>query len=185
MLLDELKAYDATDLRERLRHILLNWSESEIGLRHPHGPVGIVFRDQGQADLYAGGTRKILTTSGANIDVSKIRADIAHTIILSPKTIENLFISGRTIDKDVFTGKDKTVVVDPDRVLETGFSFEDFQIVNPSTFVAPDPSGVLRLYNTTPIGDIFELKNHYTDAVERLKEELDELVELLDGTEDW
>jgi hypothetical protein len=49
---------------DTIRGHIVGYSDSEIGQRHPHLPLGMMVRDTGQFDLYAGSTRVIGGMSG-------------------------------------------------------------------------------------------------------------------------
>ena len=88
---------------ETFRHLLFNYSESEIGFRHPKGPVGVVARDQGILDNYAGPTRLLLTTDGTLVGLAKNIAFICDDISFVSKSINNFYINGKTINQNFFT----------------------------------------------------------------------------------
>jgi hypothetical protein len=49
---------------KNIRTLAMGWGDSEIALRHPELPLGTIFRDSGQVDVYAGKSRLIMTIDG-------------------------------------------------------------------------------------------------------------------------
>jgi hypothetical protein len=56
--------YSEEVTNDTIRSNQLTYSDSDIGLRHPDLPVGAIFRDQGQFDIYAGQVRMLGDMSG-------------------------------------------------------------------------------------------------------------------------
>lgn len=86
------------------------WSMGEVGWRHPAGPLGVVFRDQGQTDLYAGPSRLILSLEGPSLLMSKVLAFLGQEINLNVQDVTGLRFMGKHFNPLVFSGSRKLIV---------------------------------------------------------------------------
>jgi hypothetical protein len=100
-----LQAFNELFTPSSFKHVAFNYSEKEVGLRHPDGPVGLVLRDQGQADLYAGKSRVILGVDGIILNSCRWWATCAESIKLQASSISRLYIQGKTLNQQVFAGQ--------------------------------------------------------------------------------
>lgn len=89
-----------------IRNILINYSEREVGLRHPDLPLGVMVRDQGQFDLYAGPTRLIGTMDGDMLGLARIFAVKASMAVLAAPGPESLVLAGKTPVRAAHAGAD-------------------------------------------------------------------------------
>lgn len=131
------------DFSRFVRELMLNYSDSEIGIRHPHGPVGFLTRDQGIADIYAGRSRLSLTVDGIIGAVSKVFGISSDEIYLNASDIRNLRINGKSFDRDTFLGKPVSSVIG---------SLDDLGLIGPATITERGD----RIINTVPLNTIFE-----------------------------
>ena len=100
-----IRAYEGGANNPALRHVALNYSETETGLRNRMGPVGMINRDQGIFDAFAGRQRLMLGTDGSAVLLARWAAVVADYISLRPKSLKTFSILGRTFAKDVFEGR--------------------------------------------------------------------------------
>lgn len=131
-----------------IRHILFNYSASEIGVHHPSLPCGVVFRDQGQADLYSGKARLILTTNGNIALIGKTVGLSGEYISLIPKDIKNFRILGKHFEKKTFDQTRKLTSLKEAGVLEK------YTVIDPiTTFVDPN---TYKIINSVPLTSVLE-----------------------------
>lgn len=122
-------------------HLLSDYSETEVGFRHPHGPVGCMARDGGMLDLYSGPSRIIMTVGG-NVMVMGKRFGVASEYILfKPRSIETLTILGKRFNRDVFNGK---------RVVTQEQPLTGLQVIGPATVVVGN-----KIVGTVPLDKVF------------------------------
>lgn len=99
-----IKGHDEIYNSTSIKTLAYNYSSQEIGLRHPDGPVGVVFRDQGQADLYAGMSRLLASTDGYIALFSKLIGISANDIVLKADSIDSIIIQGKAFNSLIFNG---------------------------------------------------------------------------------
>lgn len=138
----KLRAYSDKITRAALQHILLNYSETEVGLRHPSLPVGAVFRDQGQADVYAGESRLILSTTGAGTFIAKSLSLVSQKLQILVPEPEELSINGYRLDNRVGRGLSMASVQSPEIL-------DSYHVVEP---VSAAKAGVA----TIPLNQVFQ-----------------------------
>lgn len=141
-----------------LRHILLNYSDTEVGKRHPELPLGIVFRDQGQFDLYAGSTRLIGDIDGSiymagknlNLDIKSIHisCDGPGSFVLNGKKFSDKAHSGTPFLAAKNLEKLDGIAFVKTKQNETGES-------------KSTPNG--DIINTLTVGEVFELLGVFED----------------------
>jgi hypothetical protein len=114
-----------------LKHIAYNWAEAEVGQRHPNGPLGHVYRDQGIADYYAGRSRLLMHINGMVLFLARVWGIVANTITFRVPNIQDIKFCGKVFSQELFTGQpvlaQKKVLPD-----NAGFVTSDLQI-NPQT----------------------------------------------------
>lgn len=114
-------------------HLKYNYSQSEVGLRHPSAPLGFVCRDQGFVDLYAGPARFILDLTGVVAMYGGYVSISGETVHLDSKDIDNFVINNKVINKDFFTGNKKPISAKNKELFKQGkWITADFQ-VDPET----------------------------------------------------
>lgn len=113
------------------KNIGYNYSQSEVGIRHPDGPVGLMVRDQGQLDAYSGRARTIWTLDGLVLTLSKIWGVVSDKIVLKSQDISSLKINDKIFNPALFKGQELIMVTSPvpDNM---GFISSDLQI-DPNT----------------------------------------------------
>jgi len=99
-----VSTYSDKMTNESIRNILVNWSDTDIGIRHPDLPVGVVARDQGSFDLYAGQTRLIGGLEGGLYAISGKIGLKAPIISLKTSGPESLYLAGKNIVKEAHDG---------------------------------------------------------------------------------
>ena len=132
---------------ESVRHILLNYSESEIGFRHPKSPVGAVLRDQGQADIYAGLSRLILTVDGQALLKSDQVGISGRGIYLNSPSIESIKFLSKNISPAIFNGRKVATFLKED--------ISDVWVIGPATRVDPETGEII---NKLSLKDVLEPK---------------------------
>lgn len=136
------------NLRNQVRHILLNFSSQEQCFRHPDGPVGMVLRDQGQVDIYAGKCKSVLSLSGDFYNTAINYSVVAERINLRAKSITNLKILDKHFNKKLHEGQ-KVLAIKPDAQLSQHF------VIGPNTKVLV--AGVIgEIILPVPILDLFD-----------------------------
>lgn len=128
-----------------LRYLAFNYSDNEVGLRHPVKPLGFMVRDVGAVDVYAGPTRFLLGENGVallRVPEFIVTADVVR---LLPSEISKLDILGKSINEEIFDGKPV--------VLSGVSSFEGLALVGPHT---TDSQGG-PLLNTVPLADVISI----------------------------
>lgn len=139
---------------ESIRHISLNWSQTEQGLRHPKLPVGLVLRDQGQTDLYAGKSRLILGVNGECVNISTNYHNIAEKISFTSKGITNFRILGKHFVQEIYDGQ-KVLAI------KTKKSIKGYSVIGPNTYVMVDGQ-IGEIINPTPLEEIFDERLIFT-----------------------
>jgi len=99
-----IDSYKERFTNESLRHILLNYSDTEIGQRHPELPIGSMLRDQGQFDLYAGPTRLIGNMDGGLYTISSTLSLNANSINVNCATPQSFVLNGKRFTEKVHNG---------------------------------------------------------------------------------
>lgn len=119
------KAYSELVSDAATKHLLRNWSGTEIGIRHPNGPIGLVCRDQGQVDIYSGRTRAILSIDGKYLNLAKNFTVVSEIINLVSKDITSLLVRGKYFNP---------ILHDGEKVLVSKVaSLESYQVIGPRT----------------------------------------------------
>lgn len=139
-----LKALAARFTNVSIRHILLNYSEGEVGIKHPGLPAGLVLRDQGQADLYAGMSRIILSMEGHALVKSDTVGLAAREIYLNTPGIQSVKLAGKSLSRELFAGK---------KVAAVRGDLEQVWVIGPATRVDPETGEIL---NKLPISEVLE-----------------------------
>lgn len=98
--------------RKTITHLLKNYSEESIGIRHPSNPCGVVLRDSGMTDIYSGKSRIILDASGKILIKGQKLGLTSTEIYLNPHSINSLFIAGRITNSEIFNGKPITALTE-------------------------------------------------------------------------
>lgn len=122
-----IKAFDELFNGSTLKHIAYNYSQSEMGIRHPDGPVGIMARDQGQLDAYSGRSRTIWTVQGWIVSLAKLWAAVCDKILLRTPDIQSLKINGRHFNPALHQGQE-VAAIKKSLSNEVGFVHKDLQI---------------------------------------------------------
>lgn len=129
----------------------LNGSTGDHVIRAIEGPAGLVVRDIGQVQLFAGKTQSIWSIKGERIDISTVYANHSEKINFFPRGITNFRILGKFFTKTLFDGQ-KVLAVNP------GIDISKYSVTGPngnvplSTIFTPvvifdkDPNEVLPAY---------------------------------------
>ena len=134
-----------------IRHRLYNYSGTEVGLHHPDLPSGIVFRDQGQTDVYSGKSRLVMRHNGGIVLWGSAIGVAAETISLLPKDIKSLKILGKHFAKDWHDQTVKAITVKDPAILQ------QFTVIDPTkTFVDPH---TMKIVNDVPLSEVFLAKD--------------------------
>ena len=135
-----------------IRSHLLTYSDTEIGKRHPDLPVGVMFRDQGQFDLYAGQTR-IFGDLYGNLFMGSTSFVSTARYVGIPNTSWFDVNVGNQVFNPVLKTK-QILTIDPKLDLSSYF------IMNPNTRVEPTTGEIL---NKTPISSIIKGEVLFTE----------------------
>ena len=131
------------------KHLMMNWSESEIGTRHPDLPMGLIFRDQFQTDLYAGKSRLILDGSGIMLAISDyVTLKTKYTQILT-QDILSFTINNKNINPDLFN-TDFVLSMASSSVLQT------YSMIGPQTYVLNSGGSTGQIVNSVYLDQIFD-----------------------------
>ena len=131
------------------KHLMMNWSESEIGDRHPDLPLGIVFRDQFQADLFAGKTRLILDGSGIMLALADYITLKSKYTQITTQDITSFTINNKNINPSLFN---------TDFVLSMSSSsvIENYAVIGPATYVQNSDGSTGQIVNAVYLDQIFD-----------------------------
>lgn len=102
---DLLRRYSKQFTNDTIRHVLLNWSETEQCIRHPSAPIGWIIRDQGQLHLYSGKSHIVLGIDGDHVSMATNYAVHSENINMVPNNIRNFRILGKSFRKQLFDGQ--------------------------------------------------------------------------------
>ena len=100
-----VQVFEALWNHSSTKHATFMYGERETGLRHPDHPAGIMLRDQGHSDLYAGKSRFILSVDGAILGLCRWWATYSDTIKLQAGALEQFHIQGKVFNDRVFAGQ--------------------------------------------------------------------------------
>lgn len=100
-----IKAMDQFFDGSSLKHIMFNYSQSEVGFRHPDGPVGAMARDQGQLDLYSGRCRLIMSVDGYTLTMARSWGLMSDTIVFRTPSIQSMKFNGRVLGQNLYGGQ--------------------------------------------------------------------------------
>jgi hypothetical protein len=131
-----------------IRHQAFNYSMTSHGARHPDGPVGWILRDEGQADIYAGKARIILSTKGEHLSISTNYANMSERAAFHTKGITNFRILGKHFVKEIFNGQ-KVVAI------KEGESISSYSVIGPNTKVIVGGM-VGDIINPVPMNKVFD-----------------------------
>lgn len=136
---------------ENIRHILLNWSETEIGKRHPSGPIGFVLRDQGIVDIYSGKTRFLLDITGNTVSICTNFTSVSTTTNFKTVDIESFKINGKSFDSDLFLGQSIAAIGD----------ISSYSVIGPQTRVVVN-GAIGELIDTVPMSKFMTPKQIFS-----------------------
>lgn len=122
-----IKAMDKFFTGSTVKHLAFNYSQSEVGLRHPDGPIGIMARDQGQLDAYAGRARTLWLVDGLCISLARCWGVIADRVVLRVPDVHSLVVNGRVLSRELHAGQDLCALRKP-LTATVGFVDKDLQI---------------------------------------------------------
>lgn len=143
---DLVKQFEDQFNNNALRHILLNYADSETGLRHPEGPVGVMCRDQGVLDAYAGRSRLLLGVDGTSLLLAKNVGLAGDWISLRSYSRNTLVLNGRVFSKRVFNQEEALF-------LKAGVDIGKYTVND----VAGQPVPLAKLVNQSKIMEVPEL----------------------------
>lgn len=144
---------------ENIRHLLLNYSMTSNGARHPSGPAGWVIRDEGQVDIYAGKSRIILGLKGEHLSLSTAYHNISEKITFTSRGITNFRILGKTFNVNLFEGQ-KVLATKPNVILAS------YSVIGPNTYVVNEDGSVGRIVGSIPIPEIFDERLIFEESVD-------------------
>ena len=154
-----MRAYEEGINNPALRHILLNYSETETGLRNREGPVGSVNRDQGIFDAYAGRQRLMLGTAGAAVLLGRWAALVGDEVSLKARDVTTLMFLGKHFHPALFGGQ-RVAAVRPGAAL-AGYIVEKVDGTKVPLGTLLEEKQILQdpvTYGLTPTeGDLFNL----------------------------
>lgn len=143
-----------------IKHNTFDYGQNTQGIRHPYGPLGVMLRDQGQVDIYAGGSRLLLGLKGEQVSLSTINKTVADRISFSAKGISNFRILGRSFSKKIHEGQ-KVVAI------KKGVTITGLSVIGPETKVIVD--GVIGdILNPVPMIRIFDERAIFEDPDDTL-----------------
>ena len=140
-----------------LRHILLNYADSETGLRHPEGPVGVMCRDQGVLDAYAGRSRLLLGVDGTTLMLAKNLGLSGDWVSLRSYSRNTLVLNGRVFSKRVFNQEEALF-------LKSGVDIGKYSVND----IAGQPVPLSRLLNQSKIMETPEMSGLTTRQSDNL-----------------
>jgi hypothetical protein len=142
-----------------IRHLLMNYSMSSHGARHPEGPVGWILRDEGQVDIYAAKTKLILGVNGELLSIARNAHHIAERTNFTVRGISNFRILGKYFSKDLFEGQ-KVLAVKPKVTLSA------YSVIGPDTQVINSDGSTGKIVNTIPLQTIFDERMIFETDIE-------------------
>jgi len=134
---------------ENIRHLLLNYSMSSHGAKHPNGPVGWIIRDEGQVDIYAGKARQIMGIKGEYVTMSTFAHHLSERTTFTVKGISNFRILGKHFVREIFDGQ-QVLAIKP------GVSLGSYSVIGPETFVQNEDGTIGRIILSVPILELFD-----------------------------
>lgn len=134
---------------KNLRHLLMNYSGTSNGLRHPEGPIGLMLRDEGQLDAYAGKSRLLLGVNGELLTISSKAHHISESTNFTTKGISNFRILGKAFVKNIFEGQ-KVLAIKPNVDLSL------YSIIGPTTYIQNPDGSISKFVNLVPLPQIFD-----------------------------
>jgi len=149
-----IKEFQKRFTNASIRHLLLGASGSEPYMRNPDNSCGITFRDQGQSDLYAGGTRVVLTEDGTLFNQSVDEIHLAAKLRILLKDIKDFELLGKTLDKEIFNGQQVAV-----------FATDQLESIRLTTAQTTDSQGG-QLTNTVSLTSILQPRTLF-QAIEK------------------
>lgn len=132
---------------ETIEHISENYSTSEIGLHHPHLSCGIVFRDQGQTDVYSGQSRIILDVDGYTLHAGNHIGFVAESIRFNPGTLDGFKLLNKSFNPKIFSDR---AVLTPVHV-----EWGDHYVFGPNTTILDGQGAPCQVLNLVPISSLF------------------------------
>lgn len=134
---------------QNIRHLLMNYSMSSHGARHPDGPVGWIIRDEGQVDIYAGKSKLVLGINGELVSVARTVHHLSERTNFSVKGISNFRILGKHFSKELFDGQ-KVLAIKPK------ISISSYSVIGPETYVLNTDGSIGQIVNSIPLPTIFD-----------------------------
>lgn len=142
------KAYSAYLNALNIRHQTLNYSWTSNGMKHPNSPVGVLVKDTGQVQIYAGKTQSIWSLKGERLELSTVYHNIAQKITFTTKGITNFRILGKHFVKEIFEGQ-KVLAIKPD------VNINSYGLIGPQTQII-SPAGPCTITNLVMLDKIFD-----------------------------
>lgn len=100
-----LRVTDELFTGSTFKNILYNYSQGEVGFRHPDGPVGAMARDQGVLDFYSGRSRQLMTTDGKVLMLAKNWGVKADRLNFRAPSITDFLWNGKNWNSLLFNGR--------------------------------------------------------------------------------
>jgi hypothetical protein len=141
---DAIKNFTALFSSASIKHLAFNVSETEQFIKHPKGPLGIVLRDQGMVDIYAGSVKQIYAINGDALLIANRYGINANLISFTVSDIVNFKLLGKNINPTIFAGK---------KLLAPKIDLTPLALVGPNTTVDQKTQ---KLINTVPATSVFE-----------------------------
>jgi len=138
---------------QTIRSNLLTYSDTEIGQRHTDLPLGTVYRDQGQFDLYAGQTRVIGDIWGQLAVISSAFVSTAKNVAFPSISWFDVTIGSRVLNEKLDLDY-KLLIVKKDLKLE------DYFVMDQTTRADPNTG---EIYNKIPLTKIVEKEYLFTN----------------------
>jgi len=123
-----IKSFQEVFHPANVKHLLLNYSEKEIGRRHPELPEGIIFRDQFQTDVYCGQSRIILSGEGLITNLAPHINNYGDYYTIHVSDIKNFKLLDKHFCPQVFDGRKGAFLKNPEQL-----SYQS--IIGPQTYV--------------------------------------------------
>lgn len=131
-----------------IRHQALNYSWTTNGMKHPNGPLGVLLKDTGQVQVYAGKAQSIWSLKGERLDLSTTYHNISQKITFTTKGITNFRILGKHFVKEIFEGQ-KVLAIKPE------VSISSYGLIGPQTQIV-SPAGPCVITNLVMLDKIFD-----------------------------
>ncbi len=144
-----LRNYSKVFNNDTVRHVLLNWSESEQCIRHPSGPIGWIIRDQGQLHLYAGKCHSILSMDGSFLNIATKYALVTESANITTRGINNFRILGKHFNKKLHDGQTILSVIPKTNI-------SSLSVIGPETKVIVNGQ-IGDIINAIPIPKVFDV----------------------------